>query len=186
MQNQEINPLKNPEEYQKMVLDSMRRYETLIGELYAIYANKIPQHKDFWTEISQEEGAHAYWLKTLEDKIGSGKVFLDEKRFHVAALNECLDDIQLKIDDAKKYDVDMLMALSISNDIEKGMIEKKFFEVFESDSAEVKETFEMLERATIEHREKVEDFWNKERSGGLVVSNSDEKTFWERIKYFFS
>ena len=75
------------------------------------------------------------------------------------------------------------MALSISNDIENGMIEGKFFEVFESDSAEIKETFEMLERATMQHRERVEAFWENERA---KIGIKKDKSFLDKLKNFFS
>jgi rubrerythrin len=150
-----FNPLKNPDEYQDLVLETMKKYEVLIGELYAIYAEKIPDHKEFWTSISKEEGTHAYWLETLSSNLSNKQVFFNEDRFNLAPLAQCIIDVTNRIKQAKESDVSIMEALAISNDIEQGMIERKFFEVYESDSVEINRTLLMLKEATILHEKKV-------------------------------
>jgi len=177
----EINPLKNPNKYQDRVLELMKGYENLIGDLYSVYAEKDLSYADFWKKISEEERTHAYWIETLANSIGSGKVHFDEERFNIAPLEQVTNDIKTKIDYAQKNEINALNALSISNDLEGGMIERKFFEVFESDSAEIKQTLSMLEDATIKHESLVHEMWEKERS----LRENENSGIFHKIKAFF-
>lgn len=179
---EELNPLKNPVEYQNKLLSLMRAYESLIGELYGIYAKKFPAQQTFWSKISEEEGLHAYWLETLSNQLGGEKIYFDEKRFDIAPLNECIDEVGIRIAEANNEPMEMLEAISVSISIENGMIERKFFEVFESDSPEIKKTFNMLKAATLQHGISVKEVWDAERK--KVEKKSDG--FWQKIKNFFA
>lgn len=177
----ELNPLKNPEEYQDKVLELMRSYELLLAELYDIYSEKFIEHKEFWLKTSNEEKTHAYWIETLANQIGNEKIYFNKERFNIPPLNECIAEANLKITQAKNEDLAMIEAVSISYIIEKGMIERKFFEVFESDSPEIKKTFDMLREATIEHARLMKEMWDSERARAGDVKTS----FWQRFKNLF-
>lgn len=178
---EEINPLKNPIEYQTEILRLMRAYESLIGELYVVYGKKFPEQIDFWKKISKEEDLHAYWIETLTNQIGGSKVYFNEGRFSIAPLKECIDEIGIMIATANKEEISLLEAISCSVSIENGMIEKSFFETFESDSAEIKKTFSMLKMATMQHGRSVKEMWDAERSRTVSV----EQGFFAKIKKFF-
>jgi rubrerythrin len=178
---EEINPIKNPEEYQEKLLYLMKRYEILLGELYSEYAEKFPEYADFWNTISKEEGTHAYWIETLAGQIGSYKIFFNETRFNIAPLNICIDEVVKVIDDAKKEPISILEAMATSINIENGMIERNFFEVFESDSPEIKKTFNMLREATLGHEQRVKDMWAVERARSFKA----ELSHWQKIRNFF-
>jgi rubrerythrin len=59
-------------------------------------------------------------------------------------------------------DISLIKALSIARDIENGLIEKKFFEVFEGDPIELKQVLLNLAAATREHHNRIEKVWNNE------------------------
>lgn len=138
----------------------MRKQELLVGELYNIFAEKFPEHAGFWSKLFQEEHVHAYWLETLSLHSSSGKVYFNEGRFDLAPINEMIDHVNGLIEKAKEG-MSLIEALAAANDIEQGMIEKKFFEVFKGDSAEFEKTLAQLKKETAEHAERVREFFNR-------------------------
>lgn len=160
----------------------MKAYETSLSELYAVYSEKFVQQKEFWQNISKEETSHAYWIETLANQLGSDKVYFNEKRFDIAPIKQCIDEVDIRIAQAKNDNLVMIEAVSISIGIENGMIERNFFEVFESDSAEIKKTFNMLRMETIKHANSMREMWDMERA-------KNEKTdsgFWQSLKNLFN
>lgn len=157
-----INPFKEPQKYQETIVDLMKKCELLIGELYGVYAEKFPEHKDFWMKLHDEEEVHSYWLETLSLHSGNNDVYFNEKRFNMAPIKGFIEHVSNNIERAKG-EMTILEALAASNDIEQGMIENKYFEIFEGDSAEFKKTMFNLEKETMDHAERVKEFLEKER-----------------------
>jgi rubrerythrin len=178
----ELNALKNPIEYQDKVLELMRSYELLLGALYLTYAEKFTEQADFWHKIAEEEKTHAYWIETLKNQIGNKSIYFNEKRFNIPPLKECISEVEARISDAKGGDLALIEAISISVGIENGMIERNFFEVFESDSVEIKKTFNMLRMATLEHEKSVRFLWDTERA----KLEKTDTGFWQGLKKFFN
>lgn len=179
---EELNALKNPVEYQEKVLELMHTYEILLGALYLTYAENFPEHADFWHKIAEEEKTHAYWIETLRNQIGNKSIYFNESRFNIPPLKECISEVEIRISEAKSGKFALIEAISISVGIENGMIERNFFEVFESDSVEIKKTFNMLRLATMEHEKSVRSLWDVERMKLDKVNSG----FWQNLKNFFS
>lgn len=162
MENQnDLNPLKEPEKYQTTVIDLMKKFELVVGDLYKVFAEKFPDSSDFWNRLFEEEQKHAYWLETLSLHSSSGKVYFNEGRFNIAPINESIENVNAITEKAKMGNMSLLEALAAANDTEQGMIERKHFEVFEGDSAEFKKTLFQLKKETMDHAARVSDFFNK-------------------------
>jgi hypothetical protein len=162
MENQnDLNPLKDPAAYQTTVIDLMKKFELVVGDLYNVFAEKFPESSDFWNKLFKEEQTHAYWLETLSLHSSSGKIYFNEGRFNLAPINESIEHVSGIIEKAKRGEMTLLEALAAANDTEQGMIERKYFEVFEGDSAEFKKTLFQLRKETMEHAARVSDFFNK-------------------------
>jgi hemoglobin-like flavoprotein len=86
------------------------------------------------------------------------------------------------IAEANNEQISILEAMASSINIENGMIERNFFEVFESDSPEIKKTFNMLREATLEHEKLVKAVWGIEKAKSATIKPS----IWQRIKNIFS
>ena len=80
----------------------------------------------------------------------------------MAPIVACIDDIKLKIEEDKKAEISERDALAVSINLESGMIEKKFFEVFEADSTEIRKTLSSLEKETEHHLKMVREELEKE------------------------
>lgn len=118
-------------------------------------------------------------------QLGTEKIYFDEGRFNLAPLQQCITDVNVRIAEAKEKELTLAEALNVSSDIEAGMIERNFFDVFDSDSEEIKKIFSMLRGDTLRHEMSVKELWEAERNkaDGAVVKTSG---FWAKIKTLFS
>ncbi len=98
----------------------------------------------------------------MKIKAEEGKLYFNEKRFNKEAIRTSIDYIKEQIIRIKEEEITPKKALSIARDIENGLIEKKFFEVFEPDCQEIKQVLKDLVLATREHYNRIVREWNLE------------------------
>ncbi|MDD5015311.1 MAG: hypothetical protein PHW73_09490 [Atribacterota bacterium] len=77
------------------------------------------------------------------------------------AIKTSLEYVKSQIAEAQNNKISAKNALSVARDIENGLIEKKFFEVFEPDCREIKQVFLDLATATREHSNRIEKIWKE-------------------------
>lgn len=85
----------------------------------------------------------------------SENIGIKEDTFRIPALKTMLDFIEETKRKSKNFS--LYQALGTSLNIEQALLEKNFFEVFETDSPSVKTTFRNLAEATKAHVKRVED-----------------------------
>lgn len=150
-------------EIQLKAIELLVEYEITIGRLYKEYAQKFLDWKDFWSKLSAEERGHANWILKLRSKIKEGSVYFKEDRFNKEAIKTSLKYLNNQLSQAQMQDISLTKALSIARDIEDGLIEKKFFEIFEGDPIELKHVLLNLAAATREHYNRIEKVWKETR-----------------------
>ncbi len=136
---------------QMTTINTLADHEAVIGALYKKYAEKF-ENSDFWNELFRQERIHYQWLHTLSDT-SNGKIYFDDNRFPIVAITGSIDHIKKLIEDSPQHT--LVNALSFALDIEQGLIERKYFEVFQTDAPEVKHILTDLQKATEEHVMKV-------------------------------
>ena len=144
------------------ILELLAEHEIAISQLYKEYARKFTKQKDFWSKIAYEEIEHANWIYRLRSQAKEGLLNFKEGRFKEAAIETSLEYVKSKLAEGKKEKISAKRALSVARDLESGLIEKKYFEVFESDCREMKQIFLDLAAATREHHRRIEKAWNYE------------------------
>jgi hypothetical protein len=140
-------------------LELLEKHETTLGQVYETFSRKFPEYKDFWSKISTEEMTHANIVNTfIRDNSGN---FVDPDKDHIRieAIINSLDYLKLVMVEASKPEMQMINALSIALDIEKTMIEKRFFETIEGSSPELIRILSALDADTKEHIARVEKAW---------------------------
>lgn len=142
-------------DYQIEILEALIKNEEKLGELYQIYSEKFPNYKNFWLDLARDEISHAAWIRKLSEKTKEGSVYFDEKRFNIEAINTYSQEVVKRISEAKFSKMSIVSALSTAYYFEIAFIERKFFEVFEGDSVELKHTLKALNNACINHSNKV-------------------------------
>ena len=143
------------------VIKLLAEHEKVIGQLYKEYARKFPEQKNFWSKIAREEIEHASWIFKLRSKIEEGSLYFKEGRFKMEAIKTSLGYLKSQITEAQNNKISAKNALSVARDIENGLIEKKFFEVFEPDCREIKQVFLDLATATRDHSNRIEKIWKE-------------------------
>jgi rubrerythrin len=148
---------------EETTLQSFIENEILLHKLYALYATLFPDDKEFWEDISADEAEHAGWVSSLSNRIDTGEVRLSAGRFKPDALTSFADYIQEQIDRIDTEKVLQIQALSVSMDLENSMLEKSMFKSYETDSPELREVMDRLQKSTEFHYKEVKDRWVAER-----------------------
>jgi rubrerythrin len=143
------------------VIEMLARHEEAMSRLYSAYLKIFPDRKDLWYDLAQEELEHAKWLRDLVPQIEAGSVYFSEKRFRREAIQTSLEYVEVRLAKAQKEKIDIKEALSTALDIEKAIIESRYFEVVQGDSGKLKQTFGDLLASTKAHRDKVQKALNE-------------------------
>ena len=165
------------------VLELMRGYELILKDLYQLFAQKIPQEKEFWMKLSEEENKHAYWLEVLGMNMQKQGLSLNnDERFNVPLIKSSISHVLEAVDDFEKVELSFFDALTFASDTENSMIEKKFFEVFYGQSEEFDKVMNLLKEGTIEHRQRIAEKLENERR----IDMGEEDGIVEKIKEIFN
>jgi hypothetical protein len=143
------------------VIELLAKNEEHIKQLYTVYANRFPEHRAFWNEMAFAEFTHATWIRKLANEITKNCIKINPGRFHRAAIETTISYVKNQIANAGSADITPNKAVSIAADIENSMLEKKFFEIYDNDCQELKNTLEYLKLETESHRESVNNYMIK-------------------------
>jgi hypothetical protein len=137
-------------------LDLLRDHEKAIGRLYAAYARRFPSDREFWLGLSREEEQHANWVQSLQSRIEDDPASLVVDRFPAATIELSLAYIDRLIDASDASSLTRVNALSIAVDIERALLEHRYFEVFSSNNPQIQRTLQLLRQSTQTHLQKVQ------------------------------
>jgi len=144
-------------------MEALARHEEAISDLYEAYAGRFEAFKEFWSQLATEEKGHAAWIRQFKEKVDDGQVKLDEGRFRIPAIETSIQYLNGYAHKARTEEMDIAYALTIALDVENALLDRKFFEVYETDDEELKKTLDLLQEETKAHRQKVEDLLNQVR-----------------------
>lgn len=137
------------------MLAMLAKNEESLSQLYRVYASLFPPLKDFWEDLARDETKHAYWILALQSHVKTGTLSFGEDRFNLKGIESFYRYIKDLVDNAREANKPLKETLAVVFDIENSLLEKGIFEVFYSDSAELKKTLQQLISATALHRDKV-------------------------------
>ena len=149
----------------EVLLGALKEHELALADLYEVYAETFPECKDLWVELSREEIQHANWLDTLQAGIEDSSEDFVVERFAIAAIEHSIGYVKQLAARAHEPDFLLINALSTALQLEKALIENKYFEVFEGDSENTNRTLALLEQCTKIHYEKLHKAWREHGSG---------------------
>jgi hypothetical protein len=110
-------------------LELMARNEEQVSRLYHLYAQKLPEKKEFWEQIAVEEDGHAEIIRGIIPYIQDGTALLKEERFKKEAILAFLGHLEEANRKATERSVALINAYSTALNIEKSLIEKDFFKI---------------------------------------------------------
>ena len=126
-------------EEQIEVIEMLAFHEEALSSLYKVYAQQLPEYRDFWLKLSFEEAEHAMWVRDFENRAKAGMTYFDKNRFKPVIIQLSIDYINEEIKKAKDKALLPINALSFALDLESALIDNKWFESFATDSAALRE-----------------------------------------------
>lgn len=144
------------------ILQMLAQNEELLADLYRTYAQKFRRHRNFWLKLAREETLHASIIRSIPAKSGH-TVEVKEDRFNNETLQISLDYVQEKLAQARNKKISHKQAMSTALDIETGMLERGYLNVFEGDSIEFKQTLYQLAAETRTHTNRIRQRLSRKR-----------------------
>jgi len=111
-----------------------------------------------------EEIQHTDWINTLQTRFEESTEDFVVERFPIGAVEHSTEYIKKLANTTRQSDMLLINALSTAVHFEQALIEKKYFEVFEGDSAKTKKILSLLAQSTQKHYEKLHAVWQEHRS----------------------
>ena len=154
----------NDPQYRHPVLRMLVENEETVAELYRIYADKFPRRRDFWNDLAHEEIQHSLWIQNLSAE--TGLCFeIKEDRFTADMFQVSQDYLKERLARAKNEKMALKEALTTALDIETGLLERGYFEVFEGDTPELTRVLNALAAETERHTNKIRKELGRKRWG---------------------
>ena len=137
------------------VVAALAKNEMAIGLLYREFAKRMPEEKDFWNHIAEEEDGHANKINILNDSIHAGDLGFKEGRFNINDVEKISRFIKEETLRVEKGLLSKKKMYQVAEEIETGLLENKFFEVFDTDNEGSKKILNEIRLETIEHLKSV-------------------------------
>ncbi len=146
------------------VIELLIAHETALKDLYSAYAETFPMYSEFWNSVAFEENGHADLIATLKAEVESGALVLEPHRFKEELIKTMLNYLKKEKDNIAFGGMTLIQALTIAREVERSMIERRFFEVFKGDPDVLKKVLNTLEADTRRHTEKINIAWIENRA----------------------
>jgi hypothetical protein len=132
-----------------------------LAKMYQEFAKSHPDHRQFWSQSAREENLHAQWIESLGRHYHKGHIGKSGLKLNRQALKTAISPIEKQTEASRNSDLSLPNAVSIALDIEKSMIENKFFEIFDSGDAKFDRIRAGLKKETVKHRQRLENLFSQ-------------------------
>jgi hypothetical protein len=143
------------------ILDLLVEHEQAIGRLYRVYSEMFPEHQGFWLGLAAEEMMHAARIDGLPAASDGERP--DPVRISPSAVSSSLEYVAKRVREAETRDLGLVTALSVALDLERAMIERKWFEGLDSDSPAAAGVLSELQADTRRHILMITALWESVR-----------------------
>jgi len=147
------------------LLEALKEHELALANLYEVYADAFPECRDFWADLSKDELQHANWIDALYARVKNSDEDFVAERFRVEPIKHSIKYVKQQAARASEPDFTLINALSTALQLEKALIENKYFEVFAGDSAQTQRTLALLADCTRAHHDKLRKVWQQNGGG---------------------
>lgn len=151
--------------YQEKIITLLLKQETLLASLYQTFAQKFPEHEEFWSQLAREEEKHAGWLEQLRAATEKKVVLFNEGRIKTYTMEIFVQGLEEKLNRAKAGGFDARQALACAIDLERCLIEKNVFSLFDGMTDKAGNTMKFLAKETREHQARAEKLYRETAKG---------------------
>jgi rubrerythrin len=149
------------------IFETLAVNEELVGKLYRSFSEKIPEQKDFWEKLSAAEFRHAQWIRGMLNQVKNGTMIYTKSRVKIEAVKSFTAFLNDRIIQANGGEIGPEAAISLAMDIERSLIERKYFEIVEGMTPEMKKVIKALADETERHYSAMQNFANQNRSARI-------------------
>ncbi len=149
--------------FQVSKIELLADYEAAIMELYWVYSEKFPEHKNFWIDMADDERKVVEWIHSTIEKIKASKIDYNRDRFNIEAVRAAMNFVKVQISEALDKPVSLQAALSNAANIEESMTKKKYYEMIKDDNPETNRMYQSFAAENQRHREKLNQFRQKHK-----------------------
>ena len=146
------------------IVSLLAEHELVIGRLYRTYANRFPEHEEFWSRLADEEDQHANWLRRLLVRVQEGLGCVRPDKFDPAKVKSSLARIERMIDEVDEPKSSPVDAMNTALAIEESLLEAEYFEIFEGTAAEVAQVQYCLADAARDHYNRIQEMASSSRA----------------------
>ena len=141
------------------IIEGIRQHKLSLSKMYQQFAKSHPDHNQFWSHMAHEEAMHARWIESLGQYYQMGQIGVSELKLNHQVLKTAISHIEKQTDASRNGNLPLLNAVSIALDIEKSMIDNKFFEVFDLADVKYDRIRTGLKKETAKHRQHLENLF---------------------------
>ncbi|MCX8038751.1 MAG: hypothetical protein N3D11_17200 [Candidatus Sumerlaeia bacterium] len=145
------------------VLALMIQHEQTVGEIYRVFARRIPADAEFWLAIARDENVHADWIRDFAAQVQESGAAFNEVRFNLHALQTSLDYLKVLKTHAEGITTPA-RALAMALQIEHSMMEKELFRIANGDAEALKNVLERLADGTTAHIRRLEEYQKQQKT----------------------
>lgn len=149
--------------FQVSKIELIAEYETAIMELYWVYSEKFPEHKDFWIDMADDERRIVEWIRSTIELIKANKIEYNRERFNIEAVRTAVNFIKAQIRETLDKPVSLQVAMAYAAGIEDSLTKKKFYEMIKDDSPEARQLYQKFAAENQKHRDKLSQFRHKNK-----------------------
>ncbi len=133
------------------IVERLAVNEEKVMELYSVFGDIFPEHRQFWKDISEEEKRHASMLREFGILMDDIDIKLDLDYINTKSLEISISFIIGEIDRAKNKGLDCKQAFKLARSLEKGIVESECFKIFNTNVKDLVKLFGALQADTQRH-----------------------------------
>ena len=142
---------------QRQILNDLAAHESMIGELYDMYATMHPQSSSMWSALAKEEREHSSMLTAMNKLLDNGNLFWNLGGFAGANVAEQLTVIHTAVDRARNSKPSESECIETAVRIEASLLDSKFYSVVTSEAKDFTYVCQALSRETEKHLQQLKD-----------------------------
>jgi hypothetical protein len=142
----------------RQILDGLREVELIISQLYQYFSQSFPSDRVFWGILAEEEAVHASMVGDLKTALLQNGWSFEVGKISLAALITFRLGISGQVDRLRKGELGRRNAFFIARDVEKTLIENRYYDLIRSDNKDYQSIQDKIRRETEAHLQKLENY----------------------------
>ena len=140
------------------ILDLLHKIELSVAELYRRFSHSFVEDRVLWESLSRDELSHAALVIELKNTLLKNGSPFELGKVNLLALNTYRQGIEGQLGRLERGEIRRQNAFFIARDLEKTLIERRFYELIQSESPEYRAIQEKIRKETESHLQKLENY----------------------------